>query len=113
MTVSLGRSLMPSRLVACGPTIDRMDAAFSLYSLTEEHELLRKAVRDLAEDRIAPRAAEIDETAEYPWDVHEALKQADLLALHVPEQYGGAGAGPVAPPLVVGGIARVCAASSP
>ena len=68
------------------------DAAYSLYSLTEEHQLLRKMVRQLAEDVIAPRAAEIDEAAEYPWDVHEALKKADLLAIHVPEEYGGAGA---------------------
>ena len=73
-----------------------MDASFSLYSLTEEHELLRKAVRELAEDKIAPRAAEIDETAEYPWDVHEAIKQGRPLAIHVPEEYGGAGADKIA-----------------
>jgi alkylation response protein AidB-like acyl-CoA dehydrogenase len=89
-----------------------MDAAFSLYSLTEEHELLRKAVRDLADDKIAPRAAEIDETAEYPWDVHEAIKRADLLAIHVPEQYGGAGADKIAHCIVVEEIARACASSS-
>ena len=45
------------------------DPSYSLYGLTEEHQLLRKSVRELAEDKIAPRAAEIDETAEYPWDV--------------------------------------------
>ena len=83
----------------------------SLYGLTEEHELLRKAVRELAEDKIAPRAAEIDETAEYPWDVHEELKRADLLAIHVPEQYGGAGADQIAHCIVVEEIARVCASS--
>src|SRR4051812_49578494 len=82
---------------------------YSLYSLTEEHELLRKAVRQLAEDKIAPRAAAIDEAAEYPWDVHEALKSADLLAIHVPEQYGGAGAHRIAHSILVGGIARGCA----
>ena len=38
----------------------RVDASYSLYALTEEHELLRKSVRELAEDKIAPRAAEID-----------------------------------------------------
>jgi alkylation response protein AidB-like acyl-CoA dehydrogenase len=89
-----------------------MDASYSLYSLTEEHELLRKSVRELAEDKIAPRAAEIDDKAEYPWDVHEALKQADLLAIHVPEQYGGAGADRIAHSIVVEEIARVCASSS-
>jgi alkylation response protein AidB-like acyl-CoA dehydrogenase len=88
------------------------DTAYSLYSLSEEHQMLRKAVRKLAEDKIAPRAAEIDETAEYPWDVHEALKKADLLAIHVPEAYGGAGADRIAHSIVVEEVARVCAASS-
>jgi len=89
-----------------------MDSSFSLYSLTEEHELLRKAVRELAEDKIAPRAAEIDEKAEYPWDVHEAIKKAGFIAIHVPEQYGGDGADKIAHCIVVEEIARVCASSS-
>ena len=88
------------------------DASFSLYALPEEHELLRASVRQLAEDKIAPRAAEIDEKAEYPWDVHSALKIADLLAVHVPEQYGGAGADKIAHCIVIEEIARVCASSS-
>jgi alkylation response protein AidB-like acyl-CoA dehydrogenase len=88
------------------------DPAYALYGLTEEHSLLRKAVRELAEDKIAPRAAEIDEQAEYPWDVHEELKRADLLGLHVPEQYGGPGADRIAHSIVVEEIARVCASSS-
>jgi alkylation response protein AidB-like acyl-CoA dehydrogenase len=89
-----------------------MDATYDLFSLTEEHEALRAAVRDLAEDKIRPRAADIDEAAEYPWDVHEALKAADLLAIHVPEEYGGAGADRIAHSIVVEEVARVCASSS-
>jgi len=85
---------------------------FDVYLLTDEHDQLRASVRDLAEDVIAPRAAEIDQTAEYPYDVHKALKAADLLAIHVPEQYGGAGADKVAHCIVVEEIARVCASSS-
>jgi alkylation response protein AidB-like acyl-CoA dehydrogenase len=85
---------------------------YAVYALSEEHQLLRKAVRELAEDKIAPRAAEIDEAAEYPWDVHEALKSADLLAIHIPEQYGGAGADRIAHSIVVEEVARVCASSS-
>ena len=88
-----------------------MDSSFALYSLTEEHELLRKAVRELAEDKIAPRAAEIDERAEYPWDVHEAIRRADLMAIHVPEEYGGAGADKIAHSIVIEEISRVCASS--
>ncbi|MCU1588271.1 MAG: fadE25 [Frankiales bacterium] len=87
-------------------------ADYGLYVLSEEHQQLRKAVREFAEDKIAPRAAEIDESAEYPWDIHEAIKAADLLALHVPEQYGGAGADRIAHSIVVEEIARVCASSS-
>ena len=88
------------------------DPSYSLYGLTEEHQLLRASVRELAEDKIAPRATEIDESAEYPWDVHDALKKADLLALHVPEEYGGPGADRIAHSIVVEEIARVCASSS-
>ena len=89
-----------------------MSSDFDVYLLTDEHDQLRASVRDLAEDVIAPRAAEIDETAEYPYDVHKALKDADLLAIHVPEEYGGAGADKVAHCIVVEEIARVCASSS-
>jgi alkylation response protein AidB-like acyl-CoA dehydrogenase len=82
------------------------------YQLSEEHDLLRESVRDLSNDVIAPRAAEIDAQADYPWDVHAALKAADLLAIHVPEEYGGAGADKIAHCIVVEEIARVCASSS-
>jgi alkylation response protein AidB-like acyl-CoA dehydrogenase len=88
------------------------DSTYAIYGLTEEHQLLRQAVRELADDKIAPRAAEIDESAEYPWDVHEALKKADLLAIHVPEEYGGAGADRIAHSIVVEEVARACASSS-
>ena len=89
-----------------------MNPSFDTYVLPEEHELLRKTVREVAEDKIAPRAAEIDETAEFPWDVHDALVAADLHAVHVPEQYGGVGADAIASAIVIEEIARVCCASS-
>jgi alkylation response protein AidB-like acyl-CoA dehydrogenase len=89
-----------------------MEYQIAQYGLTEEQELLRSTVRDLAHDVIEPRAAEIDATAEYPWDVHAALKAADLLAIHVPEEYGGAGADKIAHCIVVEEIARVCASSA-
>ena len=89
-----------------------MDAPVGTYLLSEEHDLLRQTVRQLAEDKIAPRAAEIDATGEYPWDVHEAMKAADLLALHVPEEYGGAGADKIAHCIVVEEVARIDASCS-
>ncbi|MCU0265136.1 MAG: acyl-CoA dehydrogenase family protein [Actinomycetia bacterium] len=74
--------------------------------------MLRASVRALAEDKIAPRAAEIDETGEFPWDVHAALVAADFHAVHIPEAYEGAGADAVASCIVVEEVARACAASS-
>ena len=53
-------------------------------ALSEEHEALREAVRALADDKIAPRAADIDRTSEFPWDVYEALVKADFQAVHIP-----------------------------
>ena len=89
-----------------------VDASFDTYRLAEEHVMLRESVRQLAEDKIAPRAAETDETGEFPWDVYEALRKADLHAVHIPEDYGGAGADSIATAIVIEEVARVCAASS-
>src|SRR5690242_5137220 len=89
-----------------------VDAAFDLYRLGEEHTMLRESVRELAEDKIAPRAAETDETGEFPWDVYEALRKADLHAVHIPEDYGGAGADSIATAIIIEEVARACAASS-
>ena len=74
--------------------------------------MLRESVRQLAEDKIAPRAAETDESEQFPWDVYEALRKADLHAVHIPEQYGGAGADSIATVIVIEEVARACASSS-
>jgi alkylation response protein AidB-like acyl-CoA dehydrogenase len=85
---------------------------FSAFTLPEEHEALRKSARALAEDKIAPRAAEIDRTGEFPWDVYQALVRADLHAVHLPEEYDGAGADAIATAIVIEEVARACASSS-
>jgi len=89
-----------------------MSLEFPAYSPSEEHELLRQTVRSLATDKITPRAGEIDETAEFPWDVYQALVQADLHAVHIPEEYSGAGADALATVIVIEEVARACASSS-
>jgi alkylation response protein AidB-like acyl-CoA dehydrogenase len=89
-----------------------VDATFETYRLAEEHVLLRETVRQLADDKIAPRAAETDATAEFPWDVYDALRKADLHAVHIPEVYGGAGADSLATAIVIEEVARACASSS-
>jgi alkylation response protein AidB-like acyl-CoA dehydrogenase len=89
-----------------------MNTDFDLYRLPEEHEDLRAAVRAVAEDKIAPYAAEVDRTASFPQAAHDALVAADFHAPHVPEEYGGVGADAVASAIVVEEVARVCASSS-
>jgi alkylation response protein AidB-like acyl-CoA dehydrogenase len=81
------------------------------YRLTDDQLALRDAVRVLADDRIAPRAAEIDRTAEFPWDVKELLASHDILSLPYPEQYGGLGGDLLTVCLAVEQISRVCATS--
>ncbi|MEU7832188.1 acyl-CoA dehydrogenase family protein [Nonomuraea sp. NPDC049129] len=85
---------------------------FPLYAPAEEHDMLRETIRALADEKIAPRAAETDETEEFPWDVYKALVTADLHAVHVPEEYGGAGADALATVIVIEEVARACASSS-
>jgi alkylation response protein AidB-like acyl-CoA dehydrogenase len=83
-----------------------------VYRLPDEYDQLRAAVRDLADAKIAPRAAEIDQTAEFPRDVHDALAKAGFNAVHIPEEYGGAGGDSIAAVIVIEEVARACAASA-
>ncbi|SFH19169.1 Acyl-CoA dehydrogenase [Desulfotomaculum arcticum] len=82
------------------------------YQLSEEQEMLRQSVRRLAEDKVAPRAAEIDEKDEYPWDLKELIADQGLLGAGIPEEYGGTGAGLPSVVLIVEEIAKVSAAAS-
>ncbi|MDT0397827.1 MULTISPECIES: acyl-CoA dehydrogenase [Streptomyces] len=87
-------------------------ADFDLYRPSEEHDMLRDAVRSLAEAKIAPYAAAVDEEARFPQEALDALTANDLHAVHVPEEYGGAGADALATVIVIEEVARVCASSS-
>ncbi|MCT9140950.1 acyl-CoA dehydrogenase [Streptomyces violarus] len=87
-------------------------ADFDLYRPSEEHDMLRDAVRSLAEAKIAPYAAAVDEEARFPQEALEALTGNDLHAVHVPEEYGGSGADALATVIVIEEVARVCASSS-
>src|SRR5690606_13605190 len=74
--------------------------------------MLRDAVRSLAEAKISPHAAAVDEEARFPQEALDALVANDLHAVHVPEQYGGAGADALATVIVIEEVARACASSS-
>ena len=79
------------------------------YRLTEEQALLRDAVRTLADERVAPRAAEIDKTGEFPEDLRQLLAAQDILALPFPEEYGGLGGDLLSVCLAVEQLSRACA----
>jgi alkylation response protein AidB-like acyl-CoA dehydrogenase len=82
------------------------------FSLPEELETFRKAVRAICEDRIAPRAAEVDESDEFPHDIHRVLVENELMAVGYPEEVGGAGADSVAFAVLIEEVARVSASVS-
>src|SRR5690242_15893667 len=78
----------------------------------DEYEAIRAAVREVCEDKVAPNAAQADETGEFPWASYDALRASDFHAPHIPEEYGGAGADALATAIVIEEVARVCASSS-
>jgi alkylation response protein AidB-like acyl-CoA dehydrogenase len=88
------------------------EATAAVYRLTEEQVLLRDTMRALVQERIAPRAAEIDKSGEFPEDIRQLLASQDVLALPFPEEHGGVGADLLTQCLAVEQIARACATSS-
>ena len=77
--------------------------------LTDEQREIRDLVRTLARERVAPRAAEIDKKAEFPWDMVELFREHDLLGLPFEEQYGGTGTGALMVLVAVEELSKVCA----
>ncbi|HOB89378.1 MAG: acyl-CoA dehydrogenase family protein [Bacillota bacterium] len=80
------------------------------YFLTEEQEIIKELSAKIADEKIAPRAAEFDESEEFPWDLIRVIADADLFAVWVPEEYGGLGGGVFEQCLVVEELSRACAA---
>ncbi|MFB4307545.1 acyl-CoA dehydrogenase family protein [Actinomadura sp. GTD37] len=85
---------------------------FPAYAPSEEHELLRRTVRELADAKIAPFAAVVDEESRFPQEALDALVGSGLHAVHVPESYGGGGADALATVIVIEEVARACGSSS-
>src|SRR4051812_29444700 len=79
--------------------------------LSAEQRELRDLVRTLARERIAPRAAEIDESHEFPWDVVELFRENDIFGLFFDEQYGGLGTGTLLSLVAIEEVSKVCATS--
>jgi alkylation response protein AidB-like acyl-CoA dehydrogenase len=81
------------------------------FELSEEQRLIQETARRIAKEKIAPRAAEIDETQEYPHDVFAAFRETGLTGLTIPKEYGGSGAGMFPLALAVEEAAKYCCAS--
>src|SRR3954471_21274851 len=79
--------------------------------LTPEQHEIRELVRDLARERIAPRAAEIDKSAEFPWDVVELYRENDVFGILFDEEYGGIGASALLTLVAIEEVSKVCATS--
>jgi alkylation response protein AidB-like acyl-CoA dehydrogenase len=89
-----------------------MSADYPLFALSEEHQEIRKAIREICDAKIAPAAAAVDEEARYPQEAHDALVETDFYAPHVPEAYGGVGADALATVVVIEEVARADVSAS-
>ncbi|MCS5696706.1 MULTISPECIES: acyl-CoA dehydrogenase [Desulfofundulus] len=81
------------------------------FMLTEEQELLRQTVREFAENEVAPKAAEMDETEEYDWSLWDKMAEMGLTGIPFPEEYGGAGMDNLSYAIAVEELSRVCAST--
>ena len=82
------------------------------WYLTDDQRAIQRLAREISQERIAPRAAHVDETEEYPAEQLRLLGEQGLMGLHIPEEYGGAAAGALAYCLAAEEVARACAATS-
>jgi alkylation response protein AidB-like acyl-CoA dehydrogenase len=88
------------------------EATLAPYSLPQEFLDFRDTIRQIARERVAPRAAEIDEKAEYPQDIRELFAEHDLLGLPFDTEHGGTGTGTLMLNIAVEEIAAACASSA-
>jgi alkylation response protein AidB-like acyl-CoA dehydrogenase len=77
--------------------------------LNDEQREIRDLVRDLARERVAPRAAEIDKKGEFPWDMVELFREHELFGLPYDEAYGGTGTGALMVLVAIEELSKVCA----
>jgi len=89
-----------------------MSALAELYTIPREHADFRDTIRQIARERIAPRAAEIDEQAAYPHDLRRLLSEQDILGLPFDTEHGGTGSGTLMLNIAVEEIAKACASTA-
>src|SRR6266704_528612 len=84
----------------------------AVVHIGEDEQALIEAIHEIGLERVAPRAAEIDHTGEFPWDMKELLAQQDILAMPFPSEYGGIGASELAIVMAIEELSRHCATTS-
>jgi alkylation response protein AidB-like acyl-CoA dehydrogenase len=89
-----------------------MEAVADLYEIPQEHLDFRDTIRQICRERVAPRAAEIDERAEYPHDVRELFAEHDVFGLPFDTEHGGTGTGTLMLNMAIEEVAKVCASSA-
>ena len=89
-----------------------MNTKKTSYGLNEEEQVMFDLVREFAEKEVAPRAAEIDRTGQFPWDLKEQMANLDILAMPFPTEYAGIGASDLLVVMAIEEIARCCASTS-
>ncbi len=83
----------------------------SQYDLTQEQRDFQSTIRQMVVERVAPRAAEIDAKAEYPWDLRKLFGELDLFGLPIAEEYGGTGTGTLMLNVAIEEVSKACASS--
>jgi alkylation response protein AidB-like acyl-CoA dehydrogenase len=89
-----------------------MSALSELYTIPQEYLDFRATIREIAQDRIAPRAAQIDEEAAYPHDLRKLLAEQDILGLPFEAEHGGTGTGTLMLNMAIEEIAKACASTA-
>ncbi len=89
-----------------------MSALAELYAVPQEHLDFRDTIRQIAQERVAPRAAEIDEKAEYPHDLRRLFADQDLFGLPFDTEHGGTGTGTLMLNMAVEEVAKACASTA-
>ena len=89
-----------------------MSALADSYALTDDQLAFRDTIRQMVRERVAPRAAEIDEQAEYPWDLRQLFAEHDLFGLPFEEEHGGTGTGALMLCIAIEEVAKACASSA-
>lgn len=78
------------------------------YFLDEEQTMIKDLARQIADEKVMPIRAELDEREEFPWDIMNTLAQSDFLGIYIPEEYGGMGRGGFEFSLAVEELSRAC-----